>query len=251
MNEFLHANPRRLQELVAISPLAATRCFHWTVRLVIRTLFNCAYTPGVHQDNVAAHELPGIFGYVRAYFGVVEPQMRKALHVRMIVQLLGFSHHRDIIGRDMPPDTFRRLWYFVASISFRSTEAFADYLKDPAAIAALAQLPLLHLTNKQRGMIGAQRVNESYDAQVIARGLDERLPRSCEKEALSYVPSTAHGDPGVSSAQWSTQMVSIVLVATRKTGNHVCRPDVCHKGHIGKKGLCRMMYWHWCRLMDP
>ena len=28
-------------------------------------------------------------------------------------------------------------------------------------------------------------------------------------------------------------------------GNHVCRPDVCHKGPIGRKGFCRMCFWHW------
>ena len=85
-------DPRRLHVLVAQDPLVATRVFHWTVRLVIRTLFNCADKPGCQPDNIASTELPGIFGHVRAYFGVVEPQMRKALHVHMLVQLLGFSH---------------------------------------------------------------------------------------------------------------------------------------------------------------
>ena len=36
-----------------------------------------------------------------------------------------------------------------------------------------------------------------------------------------------------------------VAASTRKTGNHVCRPDVCHKGRLGKQGFCRMLYWHW------
>ena len=40
MADFLKDNPRRLHELVAANPLAATRCFHWTVRLVLKTLFN-------------------------------------------------------------------------------------------------------------------------------------------------------------------------------------------------------------------
>ena len=30
-----------LHEAVAANPLVATWCFHWTVKLVIRTLFNC------------------------------------------------------------------------------------------------------------------------------------------------------------------------------------------------------------------
>ena len=45
MSDFLREHPRRLHSLVAANPLAATRCFHWTVRLVIQTLFNCAEHP--------------------------------------------------------------------------------------------------------------------------------------------------------------------------------------------------------------
>ena len=30
-----------------------------------------------------------------------------------------------------------------------------------------------------------------------------------------------------------------------KTGNHICRADVCYKGRIGKLGFCRMLFWHW------
>ena len=114
----------------------ATRCFHWTVRLVIRCLFNCEVKPGAALDSIAAHETPGIFGYVRAFLGVVEPQMRKALHIHMLIQILGFSHPEDLFRDDFLPDVFRRLWYYVASISFRSTEAFADYLRAPAAMQA-------------------------------------------------------------------------------------------------------------------
>ena len=42
----------RLHSLVAANPLAATRCFHWTVRLVIRTLFNCADNPASSSGGV-------------------------------------------------------------------------------------------------------------------------------------------------------------------------------------------------------
>ena len=72
MASFLHANPRRLHQAVAANPLASTRCFHWTVKLVIKTLFNCDVKPGAALDSVAAHETPGVFGHVRAYLGVVE-----------------------------------------------------------------------------------------------------------------------------------------------------------------------------------
>ena len=44
MKSFLADNPRRLHQMVAANPLAATYCFHWTVRLVLRTLFSCTAT---------------------------------------------------------------------------------------------------------------------------------------------------------------------------------------------------------------
>ena len=67
MTEFLRDHPRRLHELVAGNQLAATRCFHWTVRLVLRALFNCADKPGAAVDGVPANEQSGIFGHARAY----------------------------------------------------------------------------------------------------------------------------------------------------------------------------------------
>ena len=46
----------------------------------------------------------------------------------------------------------------------------------------------------------------------------------------------------VDAAAWSARAVRYVALFTRKTGNHVCRPDVCHKGRIGKRGFCRMLF---------
>ena len=123
--------------------MVAQRCFEWTVRLVIRTLFNCNDRPGQSPDSVAADAVPGIFGCVRAFFAVVEPQMRKALHTHMLVLLLGFTHPEDLFRGETLANIFRRLYYFVASISFRSTEAFARYLNVEEAMSTLQQEPPL------------------------------------------------------------------------------------------------------------
>ena len=240
-------NPRLLHELVAQNPMVATRCFHWTVRLVIKLLFNCADKPAANKDNIAAGEVPGVFGHVRAYLGVVEPQMRKALHIHMLVQLLGFAHPDDIIGSEVLPVVFRRVWYYVASICFRSPEAFAQYLNEPAAMEALREQPLLPLTKKQRGMIGEVRVREAQQAQLRARGLEAAVDMLECKQQMSYFPSAVHGDDQINASTWARSVVADVATATRKTGNHVCRPDVCHKGRIGRRGFCRMYYWHWAR----
>ena len=243
-------NPRKLHEAVAANPLAATRCFHWTVRLVIRTLFNCQDVPGGSVDNIAAKECPGIFGHVRAYFGVVEPQMRKALHTHMLIYLLGFSHPETLFGSGVLPDVFRRLWYFVASVSFRSTEAFASHLQEPVAMERMQQLPLLPLTQKQRGMIGEARTHSALRAQLEARGL-HAIPESAKSSGTySYFPSEFLVDPTMPSAMWAVSALNEVSSSTLRTGNHVCRPDVCYKGRIGRKGFCRMYYWHWCKQRD-
>eukprot|EP00959_Pyramimonas_sp_CCMP1952_P076283 1593988-Pyramimonas_sp.AAC.1 len=95
MADFNQADPRALHTLVSQDPLIAARVFHWTVRLVMRTLFNCTDTPdNLHCDGIAANTLPGIFGHVRAYLGVVEEQMRKALHVHMLIQCNCLRHSR-------------------------------------------------------------------------------------------------------------------------------------------------------------
>ena len=88
--------------------MAATLCFHWTVRLVIATLLNCDDRPGGSLDSIAAHETPGIFGYVRGYMGVAEPQMRKGLHVHMLIQVLVFAHPEDTFRSEGLPDVVRR-----------------------------------------------------------------------------------------------------------------------------------------------
>ena len=74
---FLQDDPRRLCKAVASSPLVGIRTFYWTMRLTVLCLFNCFYTPLDPPDGISARETPGIFGYVRAFFGVVESQFRK------------------------------------------------------------------------------------------------------------------------------------------------------------------------------
>ena len=114
----------------------------------------------------------------------------------------------------------------------------------------LRRLPLLPMTAKQKGMVGEIRAQETATAQLRARGL-EVLPSDLKPLGrVTYFPSQVLKDPLVSSNSWSASMVDTVFAGTIRTGNHVCRPDVCHKGRIGRKGFCRMYYWHWCRGKD-
>ena len=100
-------------------------------------------------------------------------------------------------------------------------------------------------------MIGEERVRAAERAQLRARGLNQMPRLETENSSFSYVASNIHGNRKVSSEAWAEAVVVDVANGTRKAGgNHVCRADVCHKGRLGKRGFCRMYYWHWCRQVD-
>jgi len=120
--------------------------------------------------------------------------------------LLGFAHPQDLFGSDVLPDTFRRLWYYVASICFRSTEAFAAYIKEDSAMEKLASLPLLPLSKKQRGMIGEARARESFRAQLSARGIVEAPKISSESHQSIHFTSEIHGNGSLSAQSWASHV---------------------------------------------
>ena len=124
--DLLGERPRLLHEMVAQDPVAATRTFHYTVRLVIETLVGCTKPGAPFPDGIPARVVPGVFGHVSGYLGVVEPQMRKALHIHMLIQLHGFSHPADLVTSGTLAAVFCRIWHFVASICFRSVEALGS-----------------------------------------------------------------------------------------------------------------------------
>eukprot|EP00959_Pyramimonas_sp_CCMP1952_P190601 3986297-Pyramimonas_sp.AAC.1 len=68
--------------------------------------------------------------------------MRKALHIHMLVQILGFSHPDDIFKKNSFFDEFKRLYYYHASVMFRSQEAVAHHFAVPEAMRTTAGLPL-------------------------------------------------------------------------------------------------------------
>ncbi|CAK0894190.1 unnamed protein product, partial [Prorocentrum cordatum] len=231
MKEFQAEHPRLLHRRVAQDPYYAQKVFHSTVKDVIRYIFNCADGPSnLPPDGIAASEVPGVFGYVRPYLGVVEEQMRKALHIHMLVQILGFSHPDDIFKKNSFLDEFKRLYYYHASVMFRSQEAVAHHFAVPVAMRTTAGLPLFPVTLKQRSMIGSARVEESNLAQTVARGLDVPPALSRSVPEYPFFVGSYHGDENVSGSDWGSRAVVEIFSRSRKTGNHVCKPSVCHKG---------------------
>ena len=108
----------------------------------------------VFADGFPCRCEPGLIGYVTHYFGIVEPQMRFTEHIHMLMQVLGFTHPRDFFQGRRFVETFRRVWAYVASLTFRSLEGFARYLGTNAASEALQSLPLMHLKPSQERQVG-------------------------------------------------------------------------------------------------
>ena len=91
------------------------------------------------------------------------------------------------------------------------------------------------------------RLVDQIKHQIEARGLDRAPAASSAVPDIPFYPSATCATPQATAGQWAKEAVTEVFARTRKTGNHVCKPAVCHKGAIGKKGFCRMYYWHWVR----
>ena len=239
----------QIHEVVANDPVAATRCFHTLVQLVITVLLNCTIDPKkLHPDGVASGDMPGVFDYISSICGVVEPQMRRALHLHALISSLGFSTPEDLRSK-LTADfdaVVLRMWKWITSVQFTSPEAYAVYLNEDSAMQALKTAPLVPFTEKQVNMIGPKRVLESTRAQLQARGMEEPCPEERSRK-IKFPPWQLdfYGNSKLSASEWAERSCLDNLAATQKIGNHSCIPEVCHKGRIGQQGFCRMSYWFW------
>ena len=182
--------------LAAQDPRAAARAVHHTFRATMELLFNCC-TPmtckprarALFADGHPCRCEPGLVGYVLGYFGVVEPQMRFTEHMHMLIQVLGFSHPRDFFQGRRFVDIFRRVWAYVASITFRSLEGFAQHLGTGSAMERLRQLPLMTAVASQQEQLGPARVTETKLAQLAARRLESApaRPAALETEVIAFL----------------------------------------------------------------
>ncbi|KAI6103499.1 hypothetical protein F5141DRAFT_1130978, partial [Pisolithus sp. B1] len=75
---------------IARDPYAAAKFFHFTINNIIQTPFGITVTP--HQ----VFRRKGVFGFVNAYFGVVESQGRSSLHLHMLLWLKNATSMEDV-----------------------------------------------------------------------------------------------------------------------------------------------------------
>ncbi|KAI6126362.1 hypothetical protein EDD16DRAFT_1753560 [Pisolithus croceorrhizus] len=67
---------------IAGDPYMASKFFHFTITTILETLF------GIHITRHQVLSQKGIFGHVKAYFGVVESQGQGSLHLHMLLWLM-------------------------------------------------------------------------------------------------------------------------------------------------------------------
>ncbi len=152
-----------LHDIVQQDPVTANNCFHQTVRLTFSILLGCSDAANnsshldgfpLPADGVPCKTVPGLAGYLYWFLGITEPQLRKSLHLHALLVGLGFRDLDALLTGSLPPiaHLFVRVWRFVASICFRSPEAYAASLACPSATAALAQEPFIPVKREQHNL---------------------------------------------------------------------------------------------------
>ena len=89
--------PHHLDRMRAIAsnPVACARFFHLLVSLFVRIILR------------SGHELPGLFGRIRAYYGTVEAQGRLSLHLHLLLWIVSSLSPSDIRERLLESSEFR------------------------------------------------------------------------------------------------------------------------------------------------
>ena len=85
-------------------------------------------------------------------------------------------------------------------------------------------------------MIGEARSQQSFRAQKAARGIKEAAVHGPDNRLGVPWTSDVLRNPALSATSWATHVIEDVAAGTGITGNHICRPAVCHKGRIGRWG---------------
>jgi len=258
-------------EIVATDPVAAVSFYDKFLELMLIHLFNMTTKPKhLHPDGVAGHEAGGIAGVLASYIGMTEPQARESLHFHFLTTAVGLENPERLrrhFARDFQ-GTVLTLWKWAASIQFCSTEAAAVHMDggdaeagqatQGMAMETLRSMPLLQIDkDEQLPMIGLKGYVEQHKAQCMARGLPPTTLQAFFQDNARFLRQNK-GRPYLQAAlksrrtspeEWQRRMVTELLLHTKRCGNHKCKPRVCHKGRIGKKGFCRLGFWHYALRM--
>ena len=176
-------NALRFQEFGATHPRARSRAVHESFRMVLGMLGNTAHPANVqggtqHADMVSAKCEAGIWQYLHAYNGVIEPQARTREHMHAFLQVLGYTTPEEFFEQGDFCDQFRRLWASAASICFFSQGAVARQCGTEGSETWLQNTTLFDPNREQLAAIGHDAAKETLRAQRTARGLPADAPTS-------------------------------------------------------------------------
>ena len=189
---------------------------------------------------------PGLISHVSWHMGVNEPQMRKTQHYHAMFGVLGYRTPAQLFESGLLRETLVRIWKYAVSITYRSPEAYAAQNKNREAMEALKEEPQIGFSQSQKELIGESYYQQSLQAQAEARGLNSgAIIMQKEKRAYEALPPVWLNDDKMSAEEWSKRAVVRFNTSFRSCGNHVCQKRVCLKGKLGRKGLCRMMYFRY------
>jgi hypothetical protein len=227
--------PLQIHEIVANDPVAGAKCFHALVKLVFTVALNATIDPkNLRADGLACGTEPGVFNFLSAIASVVEPQMRRSLHLHALLSALGFSSVEELRARFTEDfdAVVRRLWMWITSLYWTSPEGYAAFLHEDAALEILRTAPLVPFTEKQAGMVGVEEVRKSREAQLEARGmLEPCLAGSLQKTKFKPWQQDFYADHDLSSSEWATRASLDNLAGTREQRQH----PHSHKTHVGNQ----------------
>ena len=169
-------NALRFHDFAASHPRACSRAVHETFRMVLEILGSAAPPANVpggtqHLDLIAAKCEAGMWQYVHAYNGTVEPQGRTTEHMHAFLQLLGYTTPEEFFADGDFCKRFRKLWAFAASICFLSQEAVARQCGTPGCETWLQSTACFKPNKEQLEAIGPEAAAATQDAQQSARGI--------------------------------------------------------------------------------
>lgn len=251
----------QLWHVVAADPTAAVEAFHIHVATFLEELVDVPTTAAqLASDGVASSTGRGIFGPLTAAFGSIEPQQRGSLHIHFLFFCYGFQEPSSLLERFRQQlDLLQsRLWKWIQSVVVTAFEAIPPILHVPdTCLSQLRPLPYsdtnMRLMHQSYADHLLASTNHWFAADVERRllatdfmdmpfSLDVSMEKPFLPWCLNYV--TALSDPP-SESMGKVMLFDLRTSIVHSGLLHSCQPRTCYKGKLGRRGYCRLGFWHW------
>ena len=257
-----------LWRIVAQDPAAAVQAFHLHVRLFLEILLDVnASATHLEPDGIASSTVRGILTPLSGAFGSIEPQQRGSLHIHFLLFCYGFHSPQTLLRRfaTQLPLLESRLWAWVQSIVATAFEAVPRMFALDAD-ALRSRRPFPYSDQNLRVM------HPSYRQHILDAGQHwfAGAPAALLPAVEPFInPFTDNLDTGTSWTPWSLEYLrhldqrplsvpesTMLLFDLRGSVLHSgllhsCKEKTCYKGKLGRRGYCRLGFWHWLDISSP